>query len=104
MNDNMMAWAAGLFEGEGSIWFDRKTVRMGLNTTDEDVIKKFHEIVGVGSVIGPFHKNINHKPFFRWNIAKRIDVANLLHQFIPYLMSRRRAKAQEALNYLLSLP
>jgi hypothetical protein len=49
-----IAWAAGLFEGEGSITrFGRSgkfDLRVSLNMTDEDVVRRFDAIVDRGKV------------------------------------------------------
>jgi hypothetical protein len=52
--DRDIAWAAGLFEGEGCLSFS--TVRgerypqAMLKTTDRDVLARFHRIVVVGAI------------------------------------------------------
>src|SRR5689334_3983660 len=43
-----LAWAAGLFEGEGCFHFASRANRVivaSLTTTDEDVVRRFHAIV-----------------------------------------------------------
>ena len=54
-----LAWAAGLFEGEGCFTFQgskkarTRGGRLGkaqLSMTDEDVVRKFHTIMGFGSL------------------------------------------------------
>jgi len=67
------AWAAGLFEGEGSVcWLNmsttnqRRVPNLGLSTTDEDVIRRFHSIVGVGFVYGPYsNSGVGDKPYWQ---------------------------------------
>lgn len=56
MSDKI-AWAAGLFEGEGcSSWNNRnKRISLQLATTDEDVVLRFKRAIGnIGIVNGPY--------------------------------------------------
>ena len=44
-----MAWAAGLFEGEGSLALgQRGNVRLSIASTDRDVIDRFRAAIGTG--------------------------------------------------------
>lgn len=102
-----LAWAAGLFEGEGSIGRHnlkrggRPQWRMTMASTDEDVLRRFHEIVGVGHISGPYcHKNPKHKPYWQWCNIRRAWVFALLVAFWPWLCMRRREKAAQAIQEL----
>ena len=75
-----LAWAAGLFEGEGSIGIDRRTSRHGslrlqIGMCDEEVLCRFKDVVGIGNVTGPYqHKGGVEKgwsPFWAWSITGR---------------------------------
>lgn len=49
------AWAAGLFEGEGSIIIQNyshggRGFKLQLSMVDKDVVKKFHEVVKCGQL------------------------------------------------------
>lgn len=96
---HQIAWAAGLFEGEGSIVMVRRPDgywhrSLNLNMTDEDVVRRFAEVVGVGTVrkarapLQPHHKQQWHWSCQRWE-----DIAATLRAFLPYFGDRRRAKA-----------
>ena len=53
-----IAWAAGLYEGEGSITFDgsskRRGMRLSVAMVDREPLDRFCEIVGAGIVRGPY--------------------------------------------------
>ena len=56
-----IAWAAGLFEGEGSIGFRGGSrgyvyayLNLQLRSTDQDVVYRFHQIISEGNVNGPY--------------------------------------------------
>lgn len=100
MKDTEIAWLAGLFEGEGCINFQGKNcVRLDLGSTDEDVIRKLLETVGVGKVQLDKLKE-NRKPFFRWILSVKADVIEVLMQIYPYMGERRAARIDEAFKRL----
>ena len=94
------AWAAGLFEGEGSItWHTRNTkpgVRLTLKMTDEDTVRRFASIAGEGQVYGPYtDKGRPHqKPHWEW-AAVRASARRVAEWLIPLLGPRRRARWEE---------
>lgn len=100
----MLAWAAGLFEGEGTILnyvgADGRWVRrLALVMTDEDVVKRFHQVVGSGKMSGPTQReNPDWKPIWTWRCTKQADCAAILKSFLPYL-GERRTKAALALIF-----
>jgi predicted DNA-binding protein (UPF0251 family) len=102
-----LAWAAGLIEGEGCIFArtpgpNRKT--QGRNffvtvaMTDEDVIRKLHGVLKVGTVTGPyFSKQPRRKPRWAWQ-TNTFEAGQAVAAAIwPWLCSRRRARIKEAL-------
>jgi hypothetical protein len=100
MGKEDVAWAGGLFEGEGSFApeVDRRIqkvyLQMALVSTDEDVVRRFHEIVGHGNVYGPIGNGDGHKPYWRWRTRGQnaIKVGRVL---LPHLGSRRRERFLE---------
>jgi hypothetical protein len=99
-----IAWAAGLFEGEGCIDCTRRkyrdkvyvTPRLQLSMTDEEVVRKFHETLGCGRVNGPYRSRLSTRPYWRW-AAHGKETRVVLDVFLPFLSGRRRAKAEEVL-------
>jgi hypothetical protein len=52
-----VAWAAGVFEGEGSITLGGNSdwdVQANLGMTDRDVMERFQNIVGFAGLFGPY--------------------------------------------------
>lgn len=99
---DMVAWAAGLFEGEGFITWPKtkKTmVRLGLEITDLDVLTKFQLSVGCGTITGPKIRP-NRKPIWIWAIIERDQVRKTLESFMPYFGERRKGKALLAFERL----
>jgi len=52
--DPEVAWAAGFFEGEGSITQSNGRLVTRLRNTDEEPIYRFASIVKFGEVYGPY--------------------------------------------------
>ena len=97
-----IAWAAGLFEGEGSIGLTARDLlpRLRISMTDRDVLDRFCTAVTAGSVSGPYAGNgsktpTGRKPMYVWQANGIVDVSRILDAFWPYLGERRRAKANE---------
>ena len=70
-----------------------------LGMCDEDVVRRFHSIVGVGTVrfrpAPKTKKNWNDQ--WRWECSRWPHMKRVLTEFLPYLGERRRAKAEEML-------
>lgn len=114
-----LAWAAGLFEGEGCITFgvssrndtltsgasvryENGQVRLVLAMTDQDIVEDFARIVGVGSVNRihpPSKRALNNKPQWRWQTSGEHAEA-LFWKLAPYLGPRRQEQFFEAKNKL----
>lgn len=102
MDDTDFAWACGFFEGEGCIYAGRKgprgssrpSRRLCLNSTDRDVLERFHRIVGIGK-IGKVHEVPGRKPIWQWYVYRRADIVALLDRMEPQLGARRLEQAAE---------
>lgn len=97
-----IAWAAGLFEGEGSIGGGligtKAAARLFLCTTDKDVLERFREVVGLGVIeSGPRKSSLGKKPIWLWRVSSFQHTQAIIAAFWPWLGSRRRGRAQEVL-------
>lgn len=103
MDNTDIAWAAGLFEGEGSFsWHKIKTrkdslkIAAVLSMTDKDVVEKFCRIVGFGRVKGPYQPQpIGRKERWVWEVQNFSEVLKTIDLFLPFLGERRTEKALE---------
>lgn len=100
-----LAWAAGFFEGEGCIHMNkqaRKTLGMVVSNCDEDVLRRFHEIVGCGTFHGPYKQSgakEHWKPFWRWQTSSWDAIALCeREEFVSHLGERRKKKLEEILR------
>jgi hypothetical protein len=100
-NNLAIAWASGLFEGEGCISHSTKNLpRLYIGMTDKDIIERFVKIVDCGKITIRTRKDPKHKPQWIWQIQKASEVNRILTMFLPYLGQRRAYKALNALDIL----
>lgn len=92
-----IAWAAGLFEGEGCIYAGvRGAPRLALSMKDRDVVEHFMAVVGAGTLYPDQHG------MTRWQAGRLAQVHGILVALLPYLGERRSAKAEAALAHRLT--
>lgn len=100
IRESNLAWAAGLFEGEGCIQFSGKnSVILNVTSTDMDVIHRLQDLFG-GYVYGPRTRKNSKKPFWEWQLRVAEDVHCVLVPMISWLGERRTEKAYQALERL----
>lgn len=103
-DSHAIAWAAGLFDGEGSIFASesmkrkRRNVRlhMAIRMTTLDDVERFHRAVGVGSVRGPYQPNGPRKPQWAWTAGTDENVRQCVALLWPYLGKNKREQATRA--------
>lgn len=93
-----IAWASGLFEGEGCVCETDTRFTLRLNNTDEEVIRRFDDYVRLGRVYGPYVNSCNdgykRKLVFHW-VAYGYDAYDAMNLLAPFLSKRRLARALE---------
>jgi hypothetical protein len=99
--ESEIAWAAGLFEGEGTITCGRlpHNLRMAVMMTDRDVVEHFAEVLGGAARywMPPRHRTHGWKAQWWWNASGQA-AADILRLLLPYLGERRSARALELLE------
>lgn len=107
MNRETLAWAAGLFEGEGCIShyhpLGHDYIQSSLQMNDEDRVRLFHEAIGgLGAVYHEAPKLDKVPPrrhdTWRWASGKFEHVQAVIAMLWPWLGPRRRARAAELLK------
>ena len=104
-----IAWAAGVFEGEGSaVCAPMGGRRRGLQRrlqvpmSDRDVLDQLRVVLNAGSVRSvkvPSHtkKGSPRKPMFIWTCGRWTDIVRICNAILPWLGERRRAQVQRLL-------
>lgn len=99
-----VAWAAGIFEGEGTITHSqvnkqtgRKYIypRLSMGMNDEDVVRKFYRIIACGSIYYDVQKPPKNLIHYKWATASVKDSQIAYALLEPYLGDRRRIQAKE---------
>jgi hypothetical protein len=94
-----IAWAAGVFEGEGCITTSGSRFQLRMNNTDEWVVRRFAEIVSWGRAYGPYRQDRAadghvRKPFWVW-VAYEWEAMWTFDLLAPWLSQRRLLRAAE---------
>lgn len=101
-----ISWFAGLFEGEGCTSINRGTGKsprmiLSITMTDEDVIRKAHNVIGLGNVTGPHGPyRPNEKATWSWRVSRFEECQAIAAALYPFLCSRRQSKILEVLEIL----
>ena len=102
MDPTQIAWAAGLFEGEGCMSFDDNLARIKLSMTDKDVVERFAKIFNL-KANGPYYYSghrSHYKPYYVTNSKKQSVVRDIVSTLLPYFGDRRAHKALDILDHL----
>jgi hypothetical protein len=112
-NDAWRAWAAGFFDGEGSVYLlDHRShkgyriVEMAISQGSEagtpEVLRRFARITGAGHNNGPYrHKSANLE-VHRFKVVVQEDVEDVLTTLWPWLGPVKRAQASAVLDVIRS--
>lgn len=99
----MVAWAAGLYEGEGTAmakpYRHRKrghSAYVRIKMTDIEPLQMFHEVIGFGLFNGPY-EGVN-KPCWEWSSNGWEGMETVLELFRPFLSPRRIEQLEGALE------
>lgn len=86
-----LAWAAGLFEGEGCISktnTDSVRLDLGMMARDMDVLRRLQRVLGRGKIYGPYKNGMAF-----WIVYGREGSVSVLMDLWPWLGKRRKATA-----------
>ena len=105
-----IAWATGVFEGEGCISMSqsgsRPKVRLTLGMCDLDIVARVQSVFGGAGSLREHHGTEHdagvaagtRKRQWKWDVCAFEHVQAILAMMWPYLGARRRAKARELLK------
>lgn len=113
--DEELAWAAGLFDGDGSTCFERHGTRADYRRADmavtqtsrsgtPEVLTRFHRLVSVGHINGPYGGNERWEPVYRWKAHRLVDVQNVARTLWPWLGSVKRVQASGVIATVVAQP
>ena len=98
-----LAWAAGLFEGEGCFTLTYgKNLQATLKMTDKDVVERFQSVIGFGTIKRQEGERVGYKPQYKWCVGSFEKVQALAAMLWPWLHTRRRTKIVEVITMALA--
>lgn len=90
----LIAWAAGLFEGEGSFQIGNNKGRgIVISSTDKDVLDRLRDNFG-GNIYEITKRKSHWKDAWIWTVRKE-EAIKFYQQIKPYLLGRRRNRGEE---------
>ena len=93
-----VAWAAGLFEGEGCITESNGRLVTRITNTDGLTLERFRDVVDAGTVYGPYERRerdgFRRKPVYAW-VASEEAALDVLALIGRWLSIRRLDRAYE---------
>jgi hypothetical protein len=100
MDKNIIAYAAGFFDGDGCITTSGNSgFRITLSNTDKRVLEFFKSNFGGNINNQHLPENPKHNVAWKWVQAKRADVLSTLVLFEPFLISKKE-QAQVTIQHL----
>jgi hypothetical protein len=110
-SDDWRAWAAGLYDGEGSLYLlDHRThdgyqipemavTQSSANGTPE-VLSRFMAVTRAGHINGPYQQDGATLEVYRWKGVVRADVEAIVAMLWPWLGAVKRIQARNVLAVL----
>lgn len=114
-SDEWVAWAAGLYDGEGSSSLLKHRTHAGYRVPElsitqssadgrPEVLVRFAAIVQAGHIDGPHSQEPPWDPVYRWKCGAIQDVGRVVSSLWPWLSSPKRIQAQAMLDLLDAQP
>lgn len=104
-----LAYAAGLFDGEGSTFVNmpsasRRTsqIVMKIGMENYQPIYKFYSAVKIGQVRGPSRCRCGSR--FNWSVGSKFDVGDVIKKLWPYLCEIKKKQIINSIDKYLSTP
>jgi len=101
-----IAWAGGLFEGEGTIVLTQrrthpsKQAHVQVRMADADSLLRYTQALGLPEPKPlQYRRLLHHKQLWYSSVSGRGEAVRVLTLLYPYLGARRRAKAREVLDW-----
>ena len=109
------AWAAGLFDAEGSTSLSEHRSHAGYKYVEASITQasgqavpqelvRFAMIIGVGKTYGPYKQDGATEPIYRWRIQTADGVRRTLHALQPWLGEVKLVQARRALAAIDAQP
>src|SRR6478609_5202089 len=96
MNMNLVAYAAGVIEGEGSFMTTTNgySPRVQVSMTDKDVLEQLQKTFGCGTIHAITKREEHWKDAWVWRCSGN-EALRVMEVVYPYMGLRRKAKIEE---------
>lgn len=98
--DEDIAWAAGFYEGEGSVTLIGGRLALQIKNNDPQPLATFRAAVQAGTIYGPYGpypgQRLGRNPFWVWVAHQRVALS-VLRTLAPWLSRRRLGQGLDAL-------
>jgi hypothetical protein len=101
-----IAWAAGFYEGEGSVTLSGGRLALQIKNNDREPLERFRYAVEAGKIYGPYAYSggrLGRRPFWIW-VAHSGSALGVVRLLTPWLSQRRLAQILDALAKLETPP
>lgn len=96
-----IAWAAGIFEGEGSFYMsDKYQAQIKLAMTDRDVVERFSTVMGCGNISKMKKEKPHHRQAWMWRVSSWAEFAKVTDLIGSFLGERRTQRMDEILTFM----
>ena len=111
-DDQWLAWAAGMFEGEGCVFIERKrpwfkngrkvnyhvyAMRIDIANSDIAILDALKQRYG-GSVQALVQRDPRYRPCFHWRLGS-VNAAVWLKAILPYIVGGKKRQVELALEF-----
>lgn len=90
-----LVWAAGLFDGEGTITILKNRINVSIHMTDLDILEHMQYHFG-GGLYKTAKRQEHHKDAWVWRLTSSVETMIFLEAVYPYLCNRRQERIHEA--------
>lgn len=107
MNEIELVWAAGFFDGEGSVYsynhkshgYEYMTVKLAVGQSGgTEELERFQKAVGRGRVNGPYTLSMpNRKLAYKFDVGSFDDILHVARLLWPYLCSVKKKQFKQAI-------
>ena len=109
-HSELLAWAGGLYDGEGSASVSPHRTHPGHFSPEvavtqsgrarPQVLERLQEVLGRGRIYGPYEQEGATLPVYRWKAAALDDVTFTLYLLAPWVGRVKREQARSVLRVL----
>lgn len=94
-----LAWAAGFYDGEGTICFTcSKQLSIIIGQVEKEPLLHFRRAVGAGKVAGPYKKKKPQRPMFFYRLQTSKHVIEVMDILWPFMSPFRKRQARNAIT------